>query len=173
MEFLKLTVTFMRSGCRTPMLDKQSIRASFKFLLPSVIYAVNNNIYLAGLILVPPPIWIILCSFRTVVTACLYKFILKRDVSNLQILGSFLIVGSIVMAKVGKNRKTLIPFFAKYIFITSGDLLSSGGGNIIPVMAIVFAVVSSFNSVGVSVYQEQLFKVRIHFTKSGLVFDRT
>ena len=40
-----------------------------------------------------------------------------------------------------------------------GDLLSSDGGNTIPAMAIVFAVVSSFNSVGVSVYQEQLFKV--------------
>ena len=45
------------------LFDKRSIRASFKFLLPSLIYAVNNNIYLAGLILVPPPIWIILCSF--------------------------------------------------------------------------------------------------------------
>merc|ERR1711936_149612 len=139
LEVLKLSGTVLRMRCRTPMLDKQSVRASFKFLLPSVIYAVNNNIYLAGLILVPPPIWIILCSFRTVVTACLYKFILKRDVSNLQILGSFLIVGSIVMAKLG-------------------DLLSSSGGNGIPTMAIIFAVVSSFNSVGVSVYQEQLFK---------------
>merc|ERR1712241_1405159 len=56
LEALKLTGTFLRSGCRTPMLDKQSIRASFKFML-------------------------------------------KRDVSNLQFLGSFLIVGSIVMAK--------------------------------------------------------------------------
>ena len=102
LELLKLTATFLRSGCQTPMLDKQSVRASFKFLLPSVIYAVNNNIYLAGLILVPPPIWIILCSFRTVVTACLYKFILRRDVSNLQFIGSFLIVGSIVCAKLGR-----------------------------------------------------------------------
>ena len=102
LELLKLTATFLRSGCQPPMLDKQSVRASFKFLLPSVIYAVNNNIYLAGLILVPPPIWIILCSFRTVVTACLYKFILRRDVSNLQFIGSFLIVGSIVCAKLGK-----------------------------------------------------------------------
>ena len=42
----------------------------------------------------------------------------------------------------------------------SGDLLSSDGGNNIPAMAIVFAVVSSFNSVGVSIYQEQLFKVK-------------
>ena len=38
-------------------------------------------------------------------------------------------------------------------------MLSSDGGNNIPAMAIVFAVVSSFNSVGVSIYQEQLFKV--------------
>ena len=53
-----------------------------------LIFSVNNNIYFAGLMLVPPPIWIILGSFRTVVTASLYKFILKREVSALQFLGS-------------------------------------------------------------------------------------
>lgn len=88
----------------SPLLDKQSIRASFKFLLPSLIYAVNNNIYLAALLLVPPPILIILCSFRTVVTAFIYKFILKRDVSSIQFLGSFLIMGSIVVAKLGTGK---------------------------------------------------------------------
>ena len=31
----------------------------------------------------------------------------------------------------------------------------------IPAIAVVFAIVSSFNSVGVSIYQEQLFKVKI------------
>jgi len=139
LEILKLSATFLRLKCKTPLCDKTSIKASFKFLLPSVIYAVNNNIYLAGLILVPPPIWVILCSFRTVVTTCLYKFILKRDVTKLQFIGAFLIVMSIVVAKLG-------------------DLLSSDGGNNIPLMALVFAVVSSFNSVGVSVYQETLFK---------------
>ena len=96
-----------RSGCRIPPLDEQSIRASLKFLLPSLIYTVNNNIYLAGLLLVPPPIWVILCSFRTVVTAFIYKFILKRDVSNLQFLGSFLIMGSIVVAKLGTDKKKI------------------------------------------------------------------
>ena len=55
----------------------------------------------AGLILVPPPIWVILCSFRTVVTTFIYKFILKRDVTTLQFVGSFLIVLSIVVAKLG------------------------------------------------------------------------
>ena len=44
-----------------------------RFILPSLLYAVNNNIYFAGLMLVPPPIWLILTSFRTVVTASLYK----------------------------------------------------------------------------------------------------
>ena len=57
----------------------------------------------AGLILVPPPIWVILCSFRTVVTTFIYKFILKRDVTTLQFVGSFLIVLSIVVAKLGKT----------------------------------------------------------------------
>ena len=60
----------------------------------------------AGLILVPPPIWVILCSFRTVVTTFIYKFILKRDVTTLQFVGSFLIVLSIVVAKLGKSRSS-------------------------------------------------------------------
>ena len=158
LEFLKLLATFGRLKFVTPSFDKASIRASFKFLLPSAIYAVNNNIYLgrfysiselilqftsylAGLILVPPPIWIILCSFRTVVTTCVYKFVLKREVTGLQFTGASMIVMSIVLAKLG-------------------DVVGSDGGNVIPALAIVYAVVSSINSVGVSIYQELLFKVK-------------
>ena len=100
-ETFKLTATFLRSGFRPPLMDSQSVRASLKFIIPSVIYAINNNMYLAGLILVPPPIWVILCSSRTIITACLYKFILGRDVTNVQLLGTLLIVGSIVCAKLG------------------------------------------------------------------------
>jgi drug/metabolite transporter (DMT)-like permease len=139
LEAMKLLVTVIRSGCQRPSFDSASLRKSTKFLLPSVIYAVNNNIYLAGLILVPPPIWVILCSFRTVVTASLYKFFLKRDISLLQFGGALLIVASIVVAKLG-------------------DIMSVDGGNHIPMMAIIFAIVSSFNSVGAAVYTESLFK---------------
>ena len=56
----------------------------------------------AGLILVPPPIWVILCSVRTVVTTALYKFVLRRDVTILQFIGAGLIVASIIVAKLGK-----------------------------------------------------------------------
>ena len=105
----------------------------------NVYVSVNNNIYFAGLMLVPPPIWIILGSFRTVVTASLYKFILKREVSALQFLGALFIVASIVVAKVG-------------------DVLSSDLTNSIPLTAIILAAVAACNSVGAAVYTESLFK---------------
>ena len=99
-----------------------------------------NLLSLAGLILVPPPIWIILGSFRTVVTTCVYKFLLKREVTPLQFTGAVMIVMSIVLAKLG-------------------DVVGADGGNVIPVLAIVYSVIASINSVGVSIYQELLFKV--------------
>merc|ERR1711934_598812 len=138
-ELIKLVATVLRSGCQRPSFDPVTLRHSFKFLLPSLLYAINNNIYIAGLMLVPPPIWIILGSFRTVVTASLYKFILKREVSALQFLGALLIVASIVVAKVG-------------------DVLSSDLTNSIPLTAIILAAVAACNSVGAAVYTESLFK---------------
>ena len=45
-EVLKLYGTLLRMKCQTPSFDKASVKASFKYLLPGVIYAVNNNIYL-------------------------------------------------------------------------------------------------------------------------------
>merc|ERR1712156_1173938 len=134
-----LVTTIIRSGCQRPSFDPVTLRHSFKFLLPSLLYAVNNNIYFYGLMLVPPPIWIILGSFRTVVTASLYKFILKREVSALQFVGALLIVASIVVAKVG-------------------DVLSSDLTNSIPITAIILAAVGACNSVGAAVYTESLFK---------------
>ena len=72
-EIIKLFTTIARTGCQIPSMDLITIRQSLKFLIPSICYAVNNNIYFVGLLYVPPPIWIILCSFRTVITATLYK----------------------------------------------------------------------------------------------------
>ena len=65
--------TIYRSGMKPPSFRVDNLKQSVKFLLPSVIYAINNNIYFKGLLLVPPPVWLILTSFRTVVTASLYK----------------------------------------------------------------------------------------------------
>ena len=72
-ELIKLTVIITRLGGNIPSISKESLKSSLKFIIPSVFYSINNNIYFAGLLLVPPPIWIILCSFRTVITATVYK----------------------------------------------------------------------------------------------------
>ena len=92
-----------------------------------------------GLLLVPPPVWIILCSFRTVVTASLYKFVLKRNVTGLQFVGVLMIVASIVLAKLG-------------------DGLSGTAAPTIPLTAVLLACLSANISVAASVYTESLFK---------------
>ena len=56
------------------------------------------------------------------------------------------------------NSLTKIEMFLE-MFVFLGDVLSSEAGNSIPLLAIIYAALSSMNSVGVSVYQEQLFKV--------------
>ena len=84
-ELVKLCVTLFRSRGKCPILKQvalwRTLRTSSYFVVPSFLYAINNNIYFYGLTLVPPPIWIILCSFRTVVTASLYKVFIFYIVS--------------------------------------------------------------------------------------------
>lgn len=138
-EVLKLAVTIVRSGFKLPSMKSSNLRGTLKFLLPSLLYAINNNIYYAGLMLVPPPIWLILCSFRTVVTASLYKFVLKQPITPLQFLGALLIVLSIVVAKIG-------------------DVFGTTTTPAIPPAAFLLAVIASCNSVGAAVYTERLFK---------------
>ena len=45
-EFLKFCANFLRMHCTLPTLTENSIQNSFKFVVPSLVYAVNNNIYL-------------------------------------------------------------------------------------------------------------------------------
>jgi len=140
-EIVKLCFTIARSKFQLPSFRSDNLKQSLKYLLPSVLYAVNNNIYFAGLILVPPPVWLILCSFRTVVTASIYKFFLKREVTTGQFVGAFLIVVSIAVAK-------------------AGDIANGGSSTIpaIPPAAFLLAVIAAINSVCAAVYTESLFK---------------
>lgn len=56
-----------------PNITRSSALRSVRFLVPGLLYAVNSNIYLLGLTYVPPTIWLILTSARTVFTALTYK----------------------------------------------------------------------------------------------------
>ena len=76
---MKLFVTVLRARGKCPIsnqgLSWSTFRSSFRFLVPAILYGINNNIYFFGLTLVAPPIWLILTSFRTIITASMYKVI--------------------------------------------------------------------------------------------------
>ena len=78
--FVKLLTTVLRDGGKCPIskhgLCWATVRTSFRFLVPAILYGINNNIYFFGLTLVAPPIWLILCSFRTIITASTYKVLM-------------------------------------------------------------------------------------------------
>ena len=44
-EVLKLLGIFLCMKCQTPSFNKLSVKSSLKYLLPGVIYVINNNIY--------------------------------------------------------------------------------------------------------------------------------
>jgi len=169
-ELVKLVTTLLRAKLTPPSFSLQSLRSSLRFLLPSVLYAINNNIYYAGLSLVPPPIWLMLCSIRTVVTATIYKFVLRRHITLLQFVGAALIVISIAIAKTPDILQILRPTVDDETVRASlmdqnetkhdSNINETGSTtvNAIPITAILLALVASCNSVGSSVYTEQLFK---------------
>eukprot|EP00096_Caligus_rogercresseyi_P006532 TRINITY_DN2302_c0_g1_i1.p1 TRINITY_DN2302_c0_g1~~TRINITY_DN2302_c0_g1_i1.p1 ORF type:complete len:338 (-),score=29.17 TRINITY_DN2302_c0_g1_i1:196-1209(-) len=136
-EILKILFTLLRMGS-WPIMNAETFKSSLKYVIPSLLYAVNNNIYFFGLTLVPPPIWLILCSMRTLVTAFIYRVFLKREINYLQYLGIACIVSSLVIAK--------IPDVMYYSV------------NKVPFTAISLALVASCLSALAAIYTELLFK---------------
>jgi drug/metabolite transporter (DMT)-like permease len=148
-ELIKLVATIIRSKCKLPSFSVQSLRSSLRFLLPSILYAVNNNIYYAGLTLVPPPIWLILCSVRTVVTATIYKFVLRRHLTVLQFVGAFLIVISIAVAKTPDIIQVLGWSQNNDLKVNgtlTAEAIQAATVNAVPLAAILLAGVASCNS---------------------------
>ena len=162
-EVVKLVVILVRSNGDCPLLNIHvgGCRKSLKFLVPSILYAANNNIYLYAITLVSPPIWGILVSCRTVLTACVYKFILRRQISGLQFLGCSLIVASLVIAK-GPDLLPALPFkemLNSTLSLTDNkDGVSAPVVNAVPFTAIVLGFICAANSVGAAVYMENLFQ---------------
>ncbi len=94
LESIKLVLTVIRGGGRTdfpilfylstmwpltiypghmPSFSVSNLKASAPFVLPSLLYVFSNNAYFYGITLVSPPIWSILVSIKTFVSAVTYK----------------------------------------------------------------------------------------------------
>lgn len=98
------------------------------------------------------------------VTATIYKFVLRRHLTSLQFLGALLIVISIAIAKTPDIMQIIYPVTDQSVLdginknSTDFNTNTSATVNVIPITAIMLALVASCNSVGAAVYTEQLFK---------------
>ena len=75
MALLNLTLLFCKITGKVPSLSLPDIIASLPFMVPSLIYVMSNNVYYLGITLVTPPIWAILISIKTTISALTYKVI--------------------------------------------------------------------------------------------------
>lgn len=72
------------------------MRPSIKFILPSVIYMLTNNIFFYALHFVTPPVWLVLVQCKVVLTLLVYKYVFKHSISAAQWTAGFLIVTSVL-----------------------------------------------------------------------------
>ncbi|CAH1782776.1 unnamed protein product [Owenia fusiformis] len=136
-EYLKLSLVFGKLVYDGVLSD---VKLSLKFAIPSIIYAVNNNIYYFAFYYTTPAVWNILTQFRIILTAVVYRVIFKREVTRLQWGALMLLIFGIVLTQR-----------------TSSDH-GDEGGNLLKPQALILALVVCGLSVVGSVYMEYLFK---------------
>ncbi|CAM1300402.1 Uncharacterised protein at_DN0492 [Pycnogonum litorale] len=137
-ELMKLScVVFLylfKNGFRLQQITPPSV----KFVIPSLLYTINNNLYYYALNIVPPPIWMVIIQIRVVLTALVYRFGFRREMTTLQWMGTIFITVAVVTNEIPN--------------IIGEDHI------VIPLAAIVLSLASAIISCGASVYTELLLK---------------
>lgn len=93
-KLLLMLVLLIKSGALT------KVTMSFMFAVPSIVYATTNNLYFFALHYVTPPIWSVLIQSRVIITALVYRFWFKREVTKVQWVGLVLLVIAIAMTQL-------------------------------------------------------------------------
>lgn len=78
----------------------RDISISFLYLVPSLTYAINNNIYFLAMHYTTPPVWSILLQLRTIFLAMIYRLYFKRQFSSMQYAGVGLLIVSIALSNL-------------------------------------------------------------------------
>ena len=95
-EFLKLTV-FATKMFVSRTLCASNSTISFAYLIPSTLYALNNNIYFVALYFTTPPVWNILMQSRVITTALVYRFYFKKEFTRTKWLALLVLTSAIVI----------------------------------------------------------------------------
>ncbi|XP_037530071.1 uncharacterized protein LOC119407258 isoform X2 [Rhipicephalus sanguineus] len=72
------------------------MRPSYKFLLPSVVYMLTNNIFFFALHYVTPAVWLVFAQCRIFLTLLVYKYPFGRHVTRAQWTAGALIAAAVV-----------------------------------------------------------------------------
>jgi UDP-sugar transporter A1/2/3 len=83
----------------------RSIKGSYLYIIPSLIYAVNNNVYYYALHFTTPPIWNIIIQLRIVFTALTYRVVFKRFMSIPKYVGIVLLLCAIVLTNTSVEEE--------------------------------------------------------------------
>ena len=75
----------------------QEVRLSLWYSIPSICYAINNNVFLYALNYSTPPVWNILSQLRLVFTALAYRLFFKRAITRVQWVGLALLLIAVVL----------------------------------------------------------------------------
>jgi solute carrier family 35 (UDP-sugar transporter), member A1/2/3 len=106
------------------------------YVVPAVLYIINNNLYMVALRYTTPPVWILLIQTRIALTALVYQHILGRKISRIRWAALFALTLGVVVAQLpGEN-----------------------GTAAFSMMAILLSGLASVVSVANSVYVEHLLK---------------
>ncbi|XP_006819623.1 uncharacterized protein LOC100368945 [Saccoglossus kowalevskii] len=138
-EMIKLVVTMAILYCQGGL---YTMKLSWKFAIPSLIYGMNNNLYLYALNFAPPPLWNILIQSRVFMTALIYRIVFHRRIPPLRWMALFLLIFGISLAEAsGSSQNNTTMASMNYLLF-----------------AVLLSVVSASLSTAASVYTEYLFK---------------
>ena len=84
-----------------------SVKLSRLYILPSLLYAINSNIYFAAMHYTTPPFWNILLQLRVIFTAIMYRVVFRRTISPLQWFALTLLMSSIFLSKFSSSHQLI------------------------------------------------------------------
>ncbi|CAH1782777.1 unnamed protein product, partial [Owenia fusiformis] len=106
--------------------NHNNMKLSIMFAIPSLIYAINNNISYYAFHFTTPAIWNVLSQFRIVLTALVYRVIFKRSVTKTQWMAIHILLSGIFIVAFTstepidlhvQERRLLNPFVFVLSFI--------------------------------------------------------
>ena len=84
-----------------------SLKLSRLYILPSLLYAINSNIYFAAMHYTTPPFWNILLQLRVIFTAIMYRVVFRRTIRPMQWFALTLLMSSIFLSKFSSSNHLL------------------------------------------------------------------